>query len=136
MTTPAPDPRPDGLEALLAARAALVREAAPLHARFGPGGTFTEVRENLRAALAVEYRARLADFEGRVTQAMVDEAVRTDDRYTGLIDEAERARERLYVLYDEVRAATARVATALAAARTSAPPELADLERFEDSSAG
>ena len=132
MTTPSPDRRADDLEALLAARAALVREAAPLHARFGPGGTFTELRENLRAALAVEYRARLADFEGRVTQAMVDEAVRTDDRYTGLIDEAERARERLYVLYDEVRAATARVAGALAAARTSAPPELADLERFED----
>jgi hypothetical protein len=136
MTTPAPDRRADDLEALLAARAALVRAAAPLHARFGPGGTFTEVRENLRAALAVEYRARLADFEGRVTQAMVDEAVRTDDRYTGLIEDAERARERLYVLYDEVRAATARVASALAAARAVAPPELADLERFEDSPPG
>ena len=136
MTTPSPDRRADDLEALLTARAALVREAAPLHARCGPGGTFTEVRENLRAALAVEYRARLADFEGRVTQAMVDEAVRTDDRYTELIDEAERARERLYVLYDEVRAATARVAGALAAARTSAPPELTDLERFEDSPPG
>jgi len=136
MTTPLPDRRADDIESLLAARAALVREAAPLHARFGPGGTFTEARENLRAALAVEYRARLADFEGRVTQAMVDEAVRTDDRYTGLIGEAERARERLYVLYDEVRAATVRVAAALAAARTSAPPELSDFERFEDSPPG
>jgi hypothetical protein len=105
------------LEALLAARAALVRQAAALHARYGPGGTFTELRENLRAALAVEYRARLADFEGRVTQAMVDEAVRTDERYTGLIADAEEARERLYVLHDEVRAASARVDRALAAAR-------------------
>lgn len=59
------------LETLLEARAAVVREAAPLHARHGPGGTFAEVRENLRAELAVEYRARLADYEGRVTQAMI-----------------------------------------------------------------
>ena len=122
----------DELDPLLAARAALVREAAALHARYGPGGTFTEVRENLRAELAVEYRARLADFEGRVTQAMVDEAVRTDGRYAALIAEAEAARERLYVLYDDVRAASARVARALAAVRAAVPPELADLERADD----
>jgi hypothetical protein len=120
------------LEALLAARADAVRAAAPLHARYGPGGTFTEVRENLRAELAVEYRARLADFEGRVTQAMVDEAVRTDARYAALLAEAEAARERLYVLYDDVRAAGVRVARALAAARASVPPELGDLERADD----
>jgi len=124
--------RADALESLLAARSALVREAAALHARYGPGGTYTELRENLRATLAVEYRARLADFEGRVTQAMVDEAVRTDERYARFIDEAEEARERLYVLYDEVRAATARVAHALAAARASITPELGDLEQREE----
>jgi hypothetical protein len=129
MTPPAPA---DDLEALLAARAALVREAAALHARYGPGGTFTEVRENLRATLAIEYRARLADYEGRVTQAMVDEAARTDARYAALIDEAEAGRERLYVLYDDVRAASARVARALAAARAGVPAELADLERADD----
>jgi hypothetical protein len=123
---------PDDLEALLGARAALVREAAPLHARYGPGGTFTEVREALRGELAAEYRARLADFEGRVTQAMVDEAVRADARYGALLAEAEQARARLYVLYDDVRAATARIARLLAAARASVPAELADLERAED----
>jgi hypothetical protein len=122
-----PPPAAD-LEALLAARAALVREAAPLHARYGPGGTFTEARDNLRAELGAEYRARLADYEGRVTQAMIDEAVRVDARYVLLIAEAEAARERLYVLYDDVRAASARVARALAAARAGVPPELADLE--------
>ncbi len=128
-------PAADDLDALLAARAALVREAAPLHARYGPGGTFTEARDNLRAELAVEYRARLADFEGRVTQAMVDEAVRTDARYVVLIAEAEAARERLYVLYDDVRAASARVARALAAARAGVPPELPDLDRADDPAA-
>jgi hypothetical protein len=128
-------PTPDDLEALLAARAALVREAAPLHARYGPGGTFTEVREGLRAELAAEYRARLADFEGRVTQAMVDEAVRADPRYAALLAEAESARARLYVLYDDVRAATARIARALAAARAAVPAELSDLERADEPSA-
>ena len=122
---------PDRLEALLAARAALVREAAPLHARYGPGGTFAEVREALRAELAVEYRARLADYEGRVTQTMIDEAVRTDARFARLVSEAEEGRARLHVLYDDVRAATARIAVALAAARASVPPELADLEPTE-----
>jgi hypothetical protein len=125
-------PSADQLEALLAARAALVREAAPLHARYGPGGTFAEVREALRAELAVEYRARLADYEGRVTQAMIDEAVRTDARFAALVAESEAARAQLYVLYDDVRAASARVEHALAAARASPPPELADLERGEE----
>jgi hypothetical protein len=127
---------PEDLERLLAARAALVREAAPLHARYGPGGTFTEVRESLRAELAAEYRARLADFEGRVTQTMVDEAVRADPRYASLLAEAETARARLYVLYDDVRAASARVARALAAGRTAVPPEYGDLERAEELGAG
>ena len=121
----------DELETLLAARAVLVREAAPLHARYGPGGTFTEVRENLRAELSVEYRARLADYEGRVTQAMVDEAARTDARYVALIEEAEDARERLYVLYDEVRAASARIARLLGAGHAALLPEVVDLERSE-----
>ena len=120
------------LETLLEARAAAVREAAPLHARYGPGGTFTEARENLRAELAVEYRARLADYEGRVTQVMIDEAVRTDTRFVALIEEAEAARERLYVLYDEVRAAGARIAAVLAGARTGAPVEIAELETEDD----
>jgi hypothetical protein len=125
-------PLDDELETLLAARAASIREAAPLHARYGPGGTFTEVRENLRAELAVEYRARLADYEGRVTQAMIDEAVRTDARYVALIAEAAAARERLYVLYDDVRAASARVARALAAARAGVPPEWTDSEQPDE----
>jgi hypothetical protein len=123
---------PDDLDSLLAARAAVVREAAPLHARYGPGGTFIEVRETLRAELAVEYRARLADYEGRVTQAMIDEAVRTDARYTALVAEAESARARLYVLYDDVRAASARVARVLAAGRATLPDELSDLESAEE----
>jgi hypothetical protein len=67
---------------------------------------------------------------------MVDEAVRTDERYAALIDGAEAARERLYVLYDEVRAASARVARALAAARASVAPEVADLEPPDDGGEG
>ena len=120
------------LETLLEARSAAVRDAAPLHARYGPGGTFTEIRENLRAELAVEYRARLADYEGRVTQVMIDEAVRTDARFVALIEEAEAARERLYVLYDEIRGTGARIAATLARARASVAAELAELDTADD----
>jgi hypothetical protein len=98
------------LEKLLVTRHALIRAARDLHGRYGRGGTASEHRDVLRAQLAVEYRARLADHEGRVTQTMVDEAVRTDPKYGVLLDEIEAARGRLYMLYDEVRAVTARIA--------------------------
>jgi hypothetical protein len=107
------------IEALIADRAALVREAKPLHARYGTGGTFAEQRENIRAALAVEYRARLATHEGKVTQTMVDEAVRADADYIRFIDEAELARGELYVLYDQIRGVDHRIALLLA--RVQAP---------------
>ncbi len=104
----------DPLEMLLAERAALVDSAKDLHARYGAYGTCTEVRENLRAELAVEYRARLADHLGKITQAAVDEAVRTDERYTSFIREMEEGRSRLYVLYDGIKAIDYRIRRYLA----------------------
>ncbi len=104
----------DPLEALLAERASLVESAKDLHARYGPYGTCTEVRENLRAELAVEYRARLTDHLGKITQAAVDEAVRTDERYTSFIKEMEEGRARLYVLYDAIKAVDYRIRRYLA----------------------
>ena len=104
----------DPLEALLAERAALIESAKDLHARYGAYGTCTEVRENLRAELAVEYRARLADHLGKITQAAVDEAVRTDERYTSFIKEMEEGRAELYVLYDRIKAVDYRIRRYLA----------------------
>ena len=104
----------DPLEALLAERAALVESAKNLHARYGPYGTCTEVRDNLRAELAVEYRARLADHLGKITQAAVDEAVRTDERYVSFIREMEEGRARLYVLSAGIKAVDYRIRRYLA----------------------
>lgn len=55
--------------------------------------------------------------EGRVTQAMIDEAVQTHPSYTSFIAEAERARAQLYTYYDEIRAANARITEYLAQLR-------------------
>jgi hypothetical protein len=96
------------LERFLDERARLVFEARHLHARFGPQGTFAEQREIVRSQLALEYRERMGG-EGRLTQAMIDEAVRSDDRYVTLIQEAEDARARLYVMYDRIRQVNARI---------------------------
>jgi hypothetical protein len=96
------------LERFLDERSRLVFEARHLHARFGPQGTFAEQREIVRAQLALEYRERMGG-EGRLTQAMIDEAVRSDDRYVTLIQEAEDARARLYVMYDRIRQVNARI---------------------------
>jgi chromosome segregation ATPase len=132
MSTPATDgafrtqdAADEPLERLLAERAALVESAKDLHARYGPYGTCTEVRENLRAELAVEYRARLADHLGKITQAVVDEAVRTDERYVSFIREMEEGRARLYVFSDRIKAVDHRIRRYLASigAGAMAPAE-------------
>ena len=103
-----PEATYETLNRFLDERARLVFEARHLHARFGVQGTFAEQREIVRAQLALEYRERMGG-EGRLTQAMIDEAVRADDRYVTLIQEAEDARARLYVMYDRIRQVNARI---------------------------
>ena len=84
-----PPPTYAALNRFLEERARLVGDARYLHARFGPQGTFAEQREILRARLALEYRERMLGGEVRLTQAMVDEAVRADERYVSYLEEAE-----------------------------------------------
>ena len=103
-----PEPTYETLSRFLDERERLVFDARHLHARFGPQGTFAEQREILRSQLALEYRERMGG-EGRLTQAMIDEAVRADDRYVTMIQESEDARARLYVMYDRIRQVNARI---------------------------
>lgn len=75
-------------------RQRLVGELRELEAKYGDGGTWKEYRDNLFALIAVEKRAELEanapivkDSKGvekprPVTEAMVEEAVRTDERFT------------------------------------------------------
>jgi hypothetical protein len=96
------------LEALQAKRAALATANAALWARYGDGGTFGQKRDNLYALIAIEKRRELEAPDPqsepgkiiapkKVTEAMVDAAVRIDPRYAGLIDEAEQERARFYL---------------------------------------
>src|SRR5690348_13958338 len=74
------------LETLQAKRAALATANAALWARYGDGGTFSQKRDNLFALIAVEKRRDLEAEGKKVTEPMVDAAVRTDARYTSLIE--------------------------------------------------
>jgi hypothetical protein len=105
-----PPPTYAVLNRFLEERARLVLDARHLHARYGPQGTFAEQREIVRAQLALEYRERMLGAEGRLTQAMIDEAVRADERYVAVVQEAEDARALLYVLYERIRQINARIA--------------------------
>jgi len=104
----APECSYETLTRFLDERARLILEARHLHARYGVQGTFAEQREIVRSQLALEYRERMGG-EGRLTQAMIDEAVRADERYVALVQEAEDARARLYVMYDRIRQVNARI---------------------------
>lgn len=97
-----------------AKRAALVETNAALWARYGDGGTFSQKRDNLYAVIAVEKRAALEapdpDAEPgkivaakKVTEAMVDAAVRTDPRYTKCIEDAEEQRTRFYLNNNSIK---------------------------------
>lgn len=85
------------LESLQAKRAALATTNAALWARYGDGGTFSQKRDNLYALIAVEKRLELEAQGKKVTEPMVDAAVRTDARYTALIAEAEQKRADFYL---------------------------------------
>ena len=87
------------LESLQNKRAALATNNAALWARYGDGGTFGQKRDNLYALIAVEKRREMEEAEPtkKITEAMIDHAVRTDKRYVGCIDDAESERTRFYL---------------------------------------
>ena len=85
------------LESLQAQRAALATTNAALWARYGDGGTWKDKRENLFAVIAVEKRRDMEAEGKKVTEAMLEHAVRTDARYTRLIEEAEQQRTQFYL---------------------------------------
>jgi hypothetical protein len=69
------------LDSLQAKRAALASANAALWARYGDGGTFGQRRDNLFAAIAIEKRGQLEAEGKKVTEPMVEAAVRADSRY-------------------------------------------------------
>jgi hypothetical protein len=85
------------LDALHAERTALADQQAPLWAIYGPNGTYSENRENLFAAIGMKKRLELEGSRQKVTEGMIEEAVRTDKRYKAYIARVEKARADFYV---------------------------------------
>jgi hypothetical protein len=85
------------LDSLQAKRAALASANAALWARYGDGGTFGQRRDNLFAAIAIEKRGQLEAEGKKVTEPMVEAAVRADSRYRRVIKMAERHRAEFYL---------------------------------------
>jgi alpha-D-ribose 1-methylphosphonate 5-triphosphate synthase subunit PhnG len=80
------DTLPDA-EALLARRAAIVKELAPLRALYGGNGYMGERQFKLdEARIATVVRARLAEAGGKVTEGMIDEGTRTHAHYIAALE--------------------------------------------------
>ena len=77
---------------LLAERDELVEQVADLRARFGPGGTWNDLRKVKLAALAQIKRAAWTREGLKFTEAMVDEAAHADPSYVDEVIGATRAR--------------------------------------------
>jgi hypothetical protein len=100
---------PEEIDALLTLRTELIAKTGPLHARFGPSGTWVTHREILQAQLAKRYRDVLTAADERFTQAMIDESVKRDPEFAAFIDEAEKSREKLFVLNGQLTDVTWRL---------------------------
>lgn len=77
----------------------LTKQIAPLHAVYGPGGTWILRRDQLKAQLFTEWFDTLTTAEGEPKRAGVDQRVLTDPRWEGAIEKAEQGRKDLYLLY-------------------------------------
>ena len=92
------------LEELLAKRAALVGEAAPLRAKYGPGGTWDALRKATVSTIAMKLRAQATLKGDKVTEAALDQAAHADEAYGALITRATEERAALMILDDQIQA--------------------------------
>ena len=76
-------------------------QIAPLHAVYGPGGTWILHRDRLKAKLFSEWFDTLTNDESNPKRIDVEQHVLTDPRWQEAIEEAERNREKLYLLYGQ-----------------------------------
>lgn len=82
----------DPLDALHAARQALIDELAPLRTLYGPGGLYDDKRKQLLELCKVDARKRLTEGGAKTTEAAIDAAAYTDKRYEDLLSDAEMQR--------------------------------------------
>lgn len=94
------------IEELLAERDELVKQAAPLWAKYGPGEVWTHIRKSTLSTLELLYRAKAADANPpeKMTDAIASAKAHDDERYTDLLTQAVKDRETLYLLQDRIDA--------------------------------
>lgn len=98
------------LEELHAERDLLVTECADLHARYGPGGTYDDLRKaelmRIRAMLRAQYHAARVTS---VTEARLDEEAHSHPDYTQIVTDATIGRARLYRLINGIKGIDERI---------------------------
>lgn len=82
------------LEELLAERDVIVKKLAPLRAKYGPGGTYADLRRIKLAKVAAIIRAEAARDKVKLTQAQIEDMAHADPRYVDFVVTATQERER------------------------------------------
>lgn len=94
------------LETLLAERDTLVKQVAPLRAKYGAWGTFEALRKIRLAQLAQLKRAELLRDGERLTEAAIEDAAHADERYVDFVTQATSERATWAVLENRVQGIT------------------------------
>lgn len=94
----------DAIEVLQADRRAYVEEAAPLRARFGPGGTWDAQRKAFRSAVANELATSLTAARAgkKPAEDEIERLAAADERVQRWLDAAEADMARYYLLDNRI----------------------------------
>lgn len=99
----------DPIDALIAERDELVRQAAPLYAVYGPHGTAEHRRKVALATAELQVRADLSASGEKATEGKVDAMARTHPTYLGFLDQMELGRAEWLVTETQIQAITDRI---------------------------
>lgn len=105
------------IERLLAGRAELIKRIAPLRARHGMGGTYGDQRKIELSQIAATIRAKAVAASTKLTEAAIDEAAHSDDRYVAFVTKATNERVEFIQLEDEIQAINDKINRGQAVAR-------------------
>jgi hypothetical protein len=96
----------DPIDQLIAERDQLVREAAPLYALYGPGGTAEHRRKVAQAIAELQVRAGATE---KMTEGKIDALGRTQETYLAYLDSMEQGRAEWLVIETQIQAITDRI---------------------------
>ena len=99
----------EALDELLAERARLVGEVADLRARYGPGGTYNDLRRVELARLAALIRAQALKDSIKLTESAVDDMTHARPEYIRFVTEATEQRAEWSILEDRIQSVQDRI---------------------------